>query len=168
MAPKAFDLPTCLRPLTFFTSEAIAQLRREATDGKLDFEKDLWPLFELEMQLNYYRVTMGTGPERATLESCGNDARAMLAAIESYLDSNPEQRAFDYKRALDPLGERRFATGEEFTSFIAQYMEQEIAFARAGQVGCAVKAALDIWYEVRKALDHSLNSGDSLQSRIAY
>jgi hypothetical protein len=159
MAPKAFDLPVFLRPLTFFTSDAIAQLRREATDGKLDFEKDLWPLFELEMQLNYYRVTMGTGPERARLESCGNDAQAMLAAIESYLRIHPKQRAFDYRRALDPVGQRRFATGKEFTSFIAQYMEQEIARARLGQAGCGVKAAIDIWYEVRKTLGSFLKFG---------
>src|SRR5258706_8711502 len=152
MAPKAFDLPTFLRPLTFFTADAIAQLRREATDGKLDFEKDLWPLFELEMLLNYYRVMMGAGTERERLESCGNDAEAMLSAIESYHRLHPKQRAFDYQRALDPVGERRFATGEEFTTFIAQYMEQEIAYARAGQADCAVKAALDIWYEVRKTL----------------
>ncbi len=159
MAPKAFDLPTFLRPLTFFTPDAIVQVRREAADGKLDFEKDLWPLFELEMQLNYYRVTMGTGPERARLESCGNDAQAMLSVIESYLEIHPNQRAFDYQRAVDPVGERRFANGEEFTSFIAQYMEQEIAFARAGHAGCAVKAALDIWYEVRKTLGSFLKFG---------
>ena len=159
MAPKAFDLPVFLRPLTFFTSEAITQLRREATDGKLDFEKDLWPLFELEMQLNYYRVTMGSDAERARLESCGNDARAMQAAIEAYLRIHPEQRAFDYQRALDPIGQRRFATGEEFTSFIAQYMEQEIVFAQAGQAGCGVKAAVDIWYEVRKTLGSFLKFG---------
>jgi hypothetical protein len=159
MAPKAFDLPVFLRPLTFFTLDAIDQLRREETDGRLDFEKDLWPLFELEMQLNYYRVTMGGGPERARLESCGSDARAMLAVIEAYLRIHPEQRAFDYQRALDPVGQRRFATGEEFTSFIAQYMEQEIGFARAGQAGCGVKAALDIWYEVRKTLGSFLKFG---------
>ncbi|MDX6303676.1 MAG: hypothetical protein QOI77_645 [Blastocatellia bacterium] len=159
MAPKAFDLPTFLRPLTFFTADAIAQLRGEAPDGKLDFEKDLWPLFELEMQLNYYRVMMGAGIERERLESCGNDAQAMLSAIESYHRIHPSQRAFDYKPALDPVGERRFATGEEFTSFIAQYLEHEIAFARAGQAGCAVKAALDIWYEVRKTLGSVLRFG---------
>jgi hypothetical protein len=159
MAPKAFDLPVFLRPLTFFTPDAIDQLRREATDGKLDFEKDLWPLFELEMQLNYYRVTMGSGPERARLESCGNDARAMLAVIESYLTMHPKQHAFDYQRALDPVGQRRFATGEEFTYFIAQYMKQEISFARTGQAGCGVKAALDIWYEVRKTLGSFLKFG---------
>jgi hypothetical protein len=159
MAPKAFDLPTFLRPLTFFTADAIAHLRGEAIDGKLDFERDLWPLVELEMQLNYYRITMGTGPERATLESCRNDASAMKTVIESYLQRHPNQRAFDYRRALDPVGERRFASREEFNSFIAQYMEQEIGSARAGQAGCAVKAALDIWYEVRKTLGSFLKFG---------
>jgi hypothetical protein len=62
----------------------------------------------------------------------------MLTVIESYLRMHPMQQAFDYKPALDPVGQRRFATGEEFTSFMAQYMEQEISFAtsRAGRLRC--------------------------------
>jgi len=83
----------------------------------------------------------------------------MQAAIDAYLRMHPEQQAFDYQRALDPLRDRRFATGEEFTAFIGQYMEQEIASARAGQAGCAVKAALDIWYEVRKTLGSIIKFG---------
>jgi hypothetical protein len=159
MAPKAFDLPSLLRPLTFFTHAAISELGRQTADGKLDFEKDLWPLFELEMQFNYYRVAMGAGRERAELESCGNDAQAMLTLIESFLRTHPEQECFDYRRALDPVGERRFTSGAEFTSFIARYMEQEIARAQIGQARCGLKAALDIWYEVRKTLGSFLKFG---------
>ena len=157
MAPKADDLPTLMRPLTFFTSAAIADLRRAKAGEKLDLDRDLWPLFELEMELHYYRVAMGE--DRARLESCENDAGAMRDVIESYLRANPSQERFDYRRALDPAGELCFGSGREFTSFVERYMDQEIARAQRGQAGCGVKAALDIWYEVRKELGSILRFG---------
>jgi hypothetical protein len=55
MTPKSHDLPAFDRPLTFFTHSAVAALRKQANDGKLDLEEDLWPLFELEMELQRQR-----------------------------------------------------------------------------------------------------------------
>ena len=159
MAPKAKDLPALMRPLTFFTSKALAELRNKRVGEKLDLERDLWPLFELEMEIHYYRVVMGAGEARSKLEACGSDGPAMRQVIDSYLNSNPSQGRFDYQQALDPAGDRRFENGREFTSFVERYMEQEIARARLGQGGCGVKAATDIWYEVRKELGSVLKFG---------
>jgi hypothetical protein len=159
MAPKANDLPALMRPLTFFTQKALSELRIKKGGEKLDLVRDLWPLFELEMELHYYRVAMGEGEERSKLESCGNDERALRRVIDSYLRANPSQERFDYRQALDPVGERRFSNGREFNSFVERYMEQEIARARLGQGGCGVKAATDIWYEVRKELGSVLKFG---------
>lgn len=159
MTPKAYDLPICLRRLTFFTRSALDQLRRQAPGGKLDFERDLWPLFESEMELCYYRVKMGTGDEGKLLESSANDAQAMRRVIDAYLQSHPDQERFDYRQVLDPVGEHRFASGKEFTSFVERYMEQEITRARLGQAGCGVKAAIDVWYEVRRQLSSVLQFG---------
>jgi len=159
MTPKAHDLPIYERPLTFFTDSALAELRRQAPDGKLDLEKDLWPLFELEMELHYYRVVMRDRDELEQLALCGNDAQSLRRVIAAYLRAHPDQEPFDYRQVLDPVGERRFQSGPEFASFIERYMEQEIARARRGQAGCGVKAAIDIWYEVRKALGSVLQFG---------
>jgi methylaspartate mutase epsilon subunit len=159
MAPKANDLPPLMRPLTFFTQEAVAELRSKRAGEKLDLERDLWPLFELEMELHYYRVVMGASEARSVLEACGSDGKAMRQFIDSYLEAHPSQARFDYRQALDPAGDRRFNNGKEFTSFVERYMEQEIARARLGQGGCGVKAATDIWYEVRKELGSVLKFG---------
>ena len=159
MAPKANDLPALMRPLTFFTEKAVAELRSKRVGEKLDLERDLWPLFELEMELHYYRVVMGASEARSKLEACGSDGPAMRQVIDSYLQSHPSQARFDYQQALDPAGDRRFESGREFTSFVERYMEQEIARARLGQAGCGVKAATDIWYEVRKELGSVLKFG---------
>lgn len=159
MAPKADDLPPFMRPLTFLTAGALAELRWNKAGEKLDLERDLWPLFELEMELHYYRVVIGEGKEREELEACGSDPEAMRRVIDSYLRAHPEQQPFDYRQALDPVNGRSFASGKEFAVFVEQYMEQEIARARLGQAGCGVKAAIDVWYEVRKELGSVLRFG---------
>ncbi len=159
MAPKAHDLPVVEQTLTFFTHSALAELRTQATGGKLDLKRDLWPLFELEMEIHYYRVVMGDSIDREQLESCWNDAQAMRRVISSYLREHPGKERFDYRQVLDPVGERRFDSGVQFASFIEQYMEQEIARARLGQAISGVKAAMGIWYEVRKALGSVLQFG---------
>ncbi|HJX82939.1 MAG TPA: hypothetical protein VJ723_01200, partial [Candidatus Angelobacter sp.] len=159
MAPKAFDLPLADRPLTFFTHSALAGLRKQASYGKLDLENDLWPLFELEMEFQYNLVVMGNSGERKQLESCGNNAEAMRRVIDSYLHAHPDKERLDYRQLLDPVGERRFASGTQFASFIEGYMEQEIARARRGLAGCGIKAAAHIWYEVRKTLGSVLQFG---------
>lgn len=159
MAPKSDDLPIFLRPLTFFTPAALAEQRLKMAGEKFDLERDLWPLVELEMELHYYRVVMGEGADRERLEACGNDAQRMREVVDSYLRAHPSTERFDYRRELDPVGERRFENGREFTSFVERYMEQEIARARLGQAACGVKAAIDIWYEVRKELGSILRFG---------
>lgn len=159
MTPKAQDLPSELRPLTFFTHEALAKLKAQAEDKKLNLERDIWPLFELEMELCYYRVLMEADGKRQQLEDCGNDTVAMRQTIAEYLCEHPRQEPFNYWPILDPIGERRFENGEQFASFVGQYMEQEIARARRGHTGCGLKAAIDIWYEVRKELGYFLRFG---------
>ena len=157
MTPKARDLPSAMRPLTFVTPEAVAELRMKRAGEKLNLERDLWPLFELEMELQYYRVLMGN--ERSKLEACGSDGTALRQVIDAYLLTHPSAERFDYRQALDPAGARSFKSGEEFTTFVERYMEQEIARARLGQGGCGIKAATDVWYEVRKELGSVLQFG---------
>jgi hypothetical protein len=111
------------------------------------------------MELHYYRVVMGATEARSKLEAYGSDGNAMRQFIDSYLQSNPSQPRFDYRQALDPAGASRFDNGKEYNSFVERYMAEEIARARLGQSGCGVKAAIDIWYEVRKELGLVLKFG---------
>ncbi len=158
MAPKADDLEASVPTLTFFTDAALSELRHRAAGEPLDLDRDLWPLFKREMDLHYYRVTMDA-PARAQLESCGDDAQAMERVIERYLAAHPGQERFDYRQALDPVGDRRFDSGAELASFVEKYMEQEIDRARRGCAGCGVKAALSLWYDVRRVLGSVLQYG---------
>ncbi|MGH3827085.1 MAG: FAD/NAD(P)-binding protein, partial [Pseudonocardiaceae bacterium] len=152
MTPKPHDLTSALRPLTFVITQRLASIRRRSPERKIDFEKDVWPLFELEMEREYYRVAMGGDPDWSDLEACGGDGAAMRRVIHSFLRSHPGQERFDYWSVLDPAGERDIAAGPEFHSFVERYLEQEIARARRGLSRSATTSAVSIWREAREAL----------------
>ena len=159
MAPKSYDLLQFDRPLTFLDGSALATLHERLRDRKLDLENDLWPLLEAEMELNYYRVAMGSGEWRQQLDSCGKNADEMRSVIESFHRACLTTERFDYRSVLDPAEYRHFADGSVFVSFVEQYMEAEIARARLGQAGSAIKAAIEIWYEWRKVLSRFIQFG---------
>ena len=157
MCPKAFDLPDEPRKLTFFTPQALDELRDVAIGRKLDFEKDLLPLVKLEMDLNYYRVLMRDDDDRR-LEACGEDPQAVRQIIDSFLKSHPEKQRFDYRQVLWPLRDR-VIPAKQFTAFVQEYLQTEIAYAQLGESGCAIKAAIGIWYDVRRILTSVLQFG---------
>jgi FAD-NAD(P)-binding len=159
MAPKPYDLPGALRPLTFVTPGRLAGIQRRSPERKIDLERDVWPLFELEMEMEYYRVAMGSGPGRGKLEACSGDAEATRQVIHSFLQSHPGQERFDYRSVLDPVGEWQVAGGPGFHSFVGNYMAQEITLARLGLSHSAIKAAISIWREVRAVLSHFIGFG---------
>ena len=159
MAPKSADLPQFDRPLTFLHDSAVAKLRELSLSRKLDLEQDLWPFLEAEMELHYYRAAMGDGEWRRQLNACESDASQMHRVIDAFHRTNPEAERFDYRSVLDPAQSRRFASGSCYSSFVEDYMECEIARARLGQAGSGIKAAIEIWYEFRKALGQFLQFG---------
>ncbi len=158
MTPKPVDLPLTKRPLTVVTPDRLAALRRRSEDGKIDFEGDVWPLFELEMELQYYRVVMGEA-DRTALEACGADGEAVSAVVETFLAEHPGVARFDYRPLLDPVGARHFADGAAFHAFVGRYLDEEIDRARRGLAGDGLKAAISIWYEVRSALSPFMVGG---------
>lgn len=149
MTPKAADLPIEPRKLVFFTPET---LRKRVP---LELDRDVFPLFEMEMALRYYRIA----GDRAALDACGDDPVAVKSAIDAWLAAHPEHEPFDYRGVLDPIGARTFATGGDLNEFVARYMAEEIDRARRGEGGCAVKAAISIWYDVRSAIGEVLPHG---------
>ena len=158
MVPKV-DLAIDLPPLTFLTYSTLARLKQQSPGGKIDLERDLWHLVELEMELCYYRVEMKTDEDRDRLIACGHDGDAVRRVIDAYLLANPDRERFDYWQVLEPIGDHRFATGAELTHFIGHYMEQEIARAYQGPLKSGIRAAIDIWYTVRETLGSVLQFG---------
>lgn len=157
--PKAVDLPVARRPLTFAHPARVEAIRRRADGRQLDFARELQPLVELEMARAYYRVAMGPGLWRDRLERCGDDGAALRCVIAGHLREHPRQVPFDLTPVLDPLAGQDPVTPEALHEAIAVYLEHEIARARAGHRGSPLKAAIDIWYEVRYALQPAWQFG---------
>jgi hypothetical protein len=152
MAPKPCDFPSTLRPLTFVTAARLNELRRRAPRGKLDLDRDIWPLAELEMELQYYRTAMANLQDRRELDECGDDARAMRQVVRNFLRAHPDVAPLNYSQILDPVGGRRFMTGEEYHAFVECYLKQEIDYARDGLASSPARAAVSMWFEIRAAL----------------
>jgi hypothetical protein len=152
IVPKPHDFPSTLRPLTFVTAARLRELRHRAADGRLDLETDVWPLAELEMELQYYRTAMGDPQHRRNLDECGDDVRALRRVIRDFLRSNSAAEPFSYDRVVDPVGGRRFTTGQEYHAFVERYLQQEIDHARAGLTSSPVRSAVSMWFEIRAAL----------------
>jgi methylaspartate mutase epsilon subunit len=159
MTPKAVDLPETSRPLTFFTRDVLSAMRNRTAEGKLDFDADLLPIVELEMERLYYLAAIPEKNVRERLQQCGGDGPAMRRIIETCLREHRGLEPFNCGSVLDPAAAHCFGGGEEFASFVARYMEVEIERARRGHAGCALKAAVDIWYEVREELGSVLRFG---------
>ena len=150
--PKAVDLPVALRPLTFTPPARVEAMRRRADGRQLDFARELLPLVELEMARAYYQAAMGPGLWRDRLEAGGDDAAALRRVIAHYRREHPGQVPFDPAPVLDPLAGRCPATAAALHHAIVAYLDCEIARSRAGHRGSPLKAAIDIWHEVRYAL----------------
>jgi hypothetical protein len=159
MSPKSADLPLEPRDLEYLTRPALDEMRRGAPAGKLDLDRDAWPLFELEMELRYYGVLQDGDPDWQRLDLAGGTPAGARQAVDGYLHARPQLARFDYRSILDPAAGRHFDGPEQFDRFVARYMRQQIALAIVGQQGSAVKAAIDIWYAARGVLGSALQYG---------
>ncbi|MYM87423.1 hypothetical protein GTP91_09550 [Rugamonas sp. FT82W] len=133
----------------YFTPDAVDALRRVAlaTRGsrQLDFERELLPLLKREMGW-VYRSTLATA---APGGAAPDAARYMLTADDSAL----------IDQLLFPLHGREFASLDEFRQFFTGWLRDDLAEARLGNVGSAVKAATDVLRDVRATLQAAVEHG---------
>jgi uncharacterized NAD(P)/FAD-binding protein YdhS len=96
---------------------------------------------------------------RDALKDARDFERDVMPLIELEMKQRAGDEAFDYRRILDPIGDRAFGTGAQYNAFIDSYMEEQIAIARLGQAGSGAKAAIELWYEIRHAIGEILPFG---------
>ncbi|MFF9626960.1 FAD/NAD(P)-binding protein [Streptomyces griseosporeus] len=164
--PYGRHLPRLLTP------EYIARLRARSSGGEhLRFSTDLWPLIRLEVESVYYAALLrsrGRTAEAGTftdrwLEGGPKSDRQTDALLDAY-GIAPEDR-WDWERLTTPLARRAFADRDAFRRWLRDYLERDVAAARAGNVDGPLKAALDVLRdlrnEIRLAVDHGGLEGNS-------
>ncbi len=159
MSPKSADLPLEPSELRFLRPETLRQCLGVGPAGKLDLERDVWPLVELEMDLAYYGVALAGQPGWEGSDAADGTPAGVRRAIDACLDARPDVARFDYKAILDPAAARHFATAADFDRFVGAYMAEQITLARLGQTASAMKAAIDVWYAARTALGSLMQYG---------
>ncbi|MFS2140173.1 FAD/NAD(P)-binding protein [Duganella sp. Dugasp56] len=133
----------------YFTPDAVDALRRMALSGRgsrqLDFDRELLPLLKREMAWVY----------RATLALAAPDGAVPDPA--AFVPSAQDEALID--ELLFPLRERQFATLDDFRHFFTGWLRADLAEARLGNVGSAVKAATDALRDVRATLQAAIEHG---------
>jgi uncharacterized NAD(P)/FAD-binding protein YdhS len=119
----------------WFTPDAVAALRRQAlmTRGspQLDFDRELLPLLKREMAEVYH----------ATPGAVAVDEDTLFATL------------------LFPLQDRQFASLAEFGAYFRDWLRDDLAQARQGNLASPAKAATDVLRDVRATLQAAIEHG---------
>jgi uncharacterized NAD(P)/FAD-binding protein YdhS len=175
--PHGRHLPRLLTP------QRITELRRRAETGhRVSFRAELWPLIAREVECVYYGALLaaqGRGGERHAFAerflAVGPDGSpdpspgALLDALLDEYAIAADQR-WDWDRIAAPHEGAVFADREAFRGWLLRHLAEDVGAARAGNVGGPLKAALDVFRdlrnEVRMAVDHGGLDGHSYRDEL--
>lgn len=157
--PKAVDLPKTRRTLTFTQPERLAAIRAAAGGRQLDFDAEIWPLVELEMEHAYFQAATGRAPCPTQIEIDPADPKAIRATLREFRRGNPTCPPFDLREIVDPPGIAEPLSPRKRHGFVTDYLARETARAQQGHQRSPLKGAVDLWFEIRYALEVVLQFG---------
>ncbi len=155
------------RPV-FATDAAIAEARRRTQrrtgSAQLDFDRDVRPLLQQEVDHCYYTTHVRRGR--------GDDAAELFAARHRVVGSDPASRArlldefgLDHLDPVDldalakPFRGEVFAGPEAFHTRLLGVLDGDLADAAQGNIGNPLKAALDILRDTRGSVRQAVDFG---------
>ncbi|WP_459744523.1 FAD/NAD(P)-binding protein [Pseudomonas sp. 3A(2025)] len=155
----------------YFTAAAIEALRRQATDGQLDFTGEVLPLIEDEMRAVFYQACVRL------------EAPAQLSDLQQSLrhaaDTHERQALFTRLAAqwgpFDPAQwhatEPWSGAPESYAAWFRQWIEQDLIRSRSGTSRSPLTQALEVWRDYRDVLrlvaDHDGLQAHSTQAFYA-
>ncbi|MFB7907300.1 FAD/NAD(P)-binding protein [Kitasatospora sp. NPDC056076] len=157
------------------TMERINVLREQRRLGaEVEFTRHIWPLVDREVTGVYYHALISErrGGEQADAFLREYGDRLPGADDEELLGRfglGPADR-WDWDAIARPYGERKFLGRVEFQDWLLGHLRQDLVEARRGNVGGALKAALDVMRdlrnEVRLLVDHAGITGESYRDEL--
>ncbi|MFE3498594.1 FAD/NAD(P)-binding protein [Kitasatospora sp. NPDC059160] len=157
------------------TMERINVLREQRRLGaEVEFTRHIWPLVDREVTGVYYHALISErrGGEQADAFLREYGDRPPGADDEELLGRfglGPADR-WDWDAIARPYGERKFLGRVEFQDWLLGHLRQDLVEARRGNVGGALKAALDVMRdlrnEVRLLVDHAGITGESYRDEL--
>ena len=157
------------------TPQRIAELRRRTETGRpVYFTADLWPLIAREVECVYYGALLaaqGRGGERAGFVErflAADRDHAADALLDEYRIAAGQRWSWD--RIAAPHHGAVFADRGAFRDWLLRHLAEDVGAARAGNVSGPLKAALDVFRdlrnEVRLAVDHGGLEGHSYRDEL--
>lgn len=157
------------------TLERIAALRRSHERSGVDFKDDLWPLISREVEVVYYGTLLRSRGDTLQAQrfqvdylGAGWGGRQTDAVLEAYGIGDKDR--WDWELLAHPYRNREFTGPRDFTGWLLDYLRQDVAEARSGNVSGPLKAALDVLRdlrnEIRLVVDHGGLHGDSYRADL--
>ncbi len=127
--------------LKFFTKPALKKMQ---TDGKLDFNQQLWPLLKQDMIYAYYDIEMKESGFPAGLSGSADFEEVQRSLVE-YRKIYPDLKRFDPETFLDPLQEEHFFSDQTFHHYIQSKYDFYIKEAGKGELKSPHAAVVAVW-----------------------
>lgn len=157
------------------TPARIAELRHNGEHSGVDFRDELWPLISREVETVYYRTLLTSRGYTVQAEQFQDDylragpGEEQTGAVLDAYDIGAKDR-WDWELLACPYLHREFSGPPDFTGWLLDYLRQDVAEARSGNVSGPLKAALDVLRdlrnEIRLAVDHGGLHGDSYRDDL--
>ncbi|SBT95743.1 FAD-NAD(P)-binding [Streptomyces sp. DI166] len=157
------------------TPARIARMRAARGADGADFLRDVWPLVAKEAETVYYRTLLtarGRGDRAEAFQRDFLSALPGTSAEDAVLDAYEigEKDRWDWDRLARPYRDQEFGGPEDFTAWLLDYLREDVAEARSGNVSGPLKAALDVLRdlrnEIRLVVDHGGLHGDSHREHL--
>lgn len=135
------------------TPAAIAELRTQTADGRLDFERAVLPLLKQEMLAAYHIASAGLsgdGAAAALREVLSVAARAgrLDAEFPALAERHGTFSPDDHLLLTAPEG----LSGDEYVRWVRNFIEADLAESSKGLARSPIKAALEVWRDLRDVL----------------
>ncbi|WP_194789487.1 FAD/NAD(P)-binding protein [Pseudomonas sp. UFMG81] len=147
----------------FLTSTRIDLLRQQAPGGQLDFERDILPLMLLEMRAAAVAVLHAKSDparHREVLE------QLRVVSLQSQVDLHESESLLSHYEALDGKIDPQAlilhalpdsVNAHNYHAWIYDSIEADLQEARVGRAESAVKAAVEVWRDLRDRLREAVD-----------
>jgi len=158
---RAFNQKSSQYQPSIFTHAVVKELKSQ--NRKLDFRKDLFPLFWQEMEYVYYSTMLGDDFGSRYL-SCQGE----LQRKELIQQSVPEKDRLTWESLENPMaemerqrqGQHLFHSFESYTDYILGLIREDLSEASRGNMTSPLKCAIDsVFRDCRDILRNAVNFG---------
>jgi uncharacterized NAD(P)/FAD-binding protein YdhS len=141
----------------FLTRSAVSQLQEQF--GQLDFEAQILPLLLADMEFVYSKTYV---QQHQGYVAANNFANGYLNATEAARSALiaaaiPVADRFDWAQLVQPIPADAKASQGEFSAWLDNYLQADLAAANAGNLSNPLKAACDVLRDVRDNLRSAID-----------